>query len=439
MNRVQPAELRLALRQTVGMRSWPAPRAKHAVHASVSLPGSKSLTNRLLLLGALADAPTRLVAPLRARDTRLMADAVRVLGVDVHDDGDDVVVTPNALQGGRIDVGLAGTVMRFVPPVAALADGAVAFDGDEYARNRPMTNLLDGLRQLGAQIDDGGTGRLPFTVHGTGAVPGGQVRIDASATSQFVSGLLLAAARFDNGVEVVHAADRPVPSLPHIDMTIDVLRRAGVQAEQSASGIWQVAPGPISGGTHEIEPDLSNAAPFAAAAMVTDGEVRIPHWPHTTTQAGDALRELLAAMGADIALDADGLRVRGTGAITGIDANLRDVTELVTVIAALAALADSPSELTGLGHMRGHETDRLAALYAELSALGCDVTEHADGLTIRPTTLHGGTWHAYADHRMATAGVVLGLAVDGVEIDDIASTTKTLPDFPGLWSAMLAG
>ncbi len=421
------------------MPSWAAPRATSPVRASVALPGSKSLTNRLLVLAALAESPTRLVAPLRARDTLLMIEALRAFGVEVHDDAGDMVIIPRDLHGGRVDVGLAGTVMRFVPPVAALATGDVLFDGDEYARERPMANLLDGLRQLGVQVDDGGTGRLPFTVHGTGSTPGGRVQLDASATSQFISGLLLAGARYDKGVEVVHVGERAVPSQPHIDMTLDVLRRCGVEATAIDRSAWHVAPAVVRGGTHEIEPDLSNAAPFAAAALVTGGEVHIPHWPHATTQAGDSLRALVGAMGGDVRLDADGLWVRGTGVITGIDADLRDVSELVTVIAALAALADGPSQLRGLGHMRGHETDRLAALHTELTGLGGDVTEHADGLTIHPAPLHAGTWHAYADHRMATAGAVLGLAVDGVQVDDIGATTKTLPDFPGLWSAMLGG
>jgi 3-phosphoshikimate 1-carboxyvinyltransferase len=421
------------------MHSWAAPHATSPVRASVALPGSKSLTNRLLVLAALADAPTRLVAPLRARDTLLMVEALRALGVEVADDADDLVITPNPLRGADVDVGLAGTIMRFLPPAAALAAGDVAFDGDEYARERPMANLLNGLRQVGVRVDDGGTGRMPFTVHGSGSVAGGHVQIDASATSQFVSGLLLAGARYDKGLEIGHAGERAVPSQPHIEMTLDVLRRCGVDAGANGRTEWHVASGPVHGGTHEIEPDLSNAAPFAAAALVTAGEVHLPHWPHATTQAGDALRDLLGAMGGEVRLGDDGLRVRGTGTITGLDADLRDVSELVTVLAALAALADAPSHLRGLGHMRGHETDRLAALHTELSSLGCDVTEHADGLTIRPTPLHGGTWHAYADHRMATAGAVLGLAVDGVQVDDIASTSKTLPDFPGLWSAMLAG
>jgi 3-phosphoshikimate 1-carboxyvinyltransferase len=421
------------------MQSWAAPRAEHAVHGSVSLPGSKSLTNRLLLLAALGEGPSRLVAPLRARDTELMAGALRTLGVDVADDGADWVVSPGPLRAGHVDTGLAGTVMRFVPPIAALADGPVTFDGDAYARERPMATLLDGLRQLGVEIDDGGRGRLPFTVLGRGCVPGGIVHIDASASSQFVSGLLLAAARYDKGVEIVHTGEGMVPSQPHIDMTLAVLRAAGVDAHASGPNSWRVAPGPIAAGTRVVEPDLSNAAPFLAAALVTGGTVRVPGWPAETTQAGDALRELLATMGADVRLGRDGLTVRGTGAITGLVADLHDVGELTPVLAAIAALADSPSSFHGIGHLRGHETDRLAALCTELTRLGGDITEDPDGLTITPRPLHGGIWHAYADHRMATAGAVLGLVVDGVEIDDIACTTKTLPDFPGMWSGLLAG
>jgi 3-phosphoshikimate 1-carboxyvinyltransferase len=421
------------------MPSWAAPRAGRPVRATAVLPGSKSLTNRLLVLAALADGPSRLCAPLRARDTLLMADALRAVGVEVADDGPDWVITPAALHGGRIDTGLAGTVMRFLPPVAALASGDVEFDGDPYARERPMATLLDGLRQAGVIVDDGGRGRLPFTVRGTGAVAGGRVHIDASASSQFVSGLLLAGARFDKGVEVTHTGPAAVPSQPHIEMTLAVLRGAGVDAAETAPGVWTVAPGPIAAGEHVVEPDLSNAAPFLAAALVTGGSVTVPGWPAATTQAGDALRDLLAAMEAEVRLDDRGLTVTGTGRIAGLEADLHDVGELTPVLAALAALADSPSRFTGIGHLRGHETDRLAALCTELTALGGDVDEGSDGLVIRPRSLHGGTWHAYADHRMATAGAVLGLAVDGVEVDDIGCTTKTLPDFPGLWSALLAG
>jgi 3-phosphoshikimate 1-carboxyvinyltransferase len=171
--------------------------------------------------------------------------------------------------------------------------------------------------------------------------------------------------------------------------------------------------------------------------MVTGGEVHVPGWPARTTQPGDALRGLLAEMGADVALTTDGLTVRGTGSIGGLVADLRDVGELTPVLAAVAALADSESSFYGIGHLRGHETDRLAALCTELTRLGGAVTEQSDGLRIAPRRLHGGDWHAYADHRMATAGAVLGLVVDGVRVDDIAATSKTLPDFPAMWSAML--
>lgn len=427
------------MRQTVAVDSWAAPGASNPVRARVELPGSKSQTNRVLVVAAIAQGTSRIVGPLRARDTLLMAEALRTLGTAVVDDGSDWVVTPGTLHGGAVQTGLAGTVMRFVPPIAALADGPVLFDGDEYARERPMATLLHGLRQAGAIVDDAGRGRLPFTVHGMGAVPGGTVRIDASASSQFVSGLLLAGARFDQGIEVVHTGAGAVPSVPHIEMTLAVLRSAGVQAAGTGPGVWRVAPGVIASRDWRIEPDLSNAAPFLAAALVTGGSVTVPGWPATTTQAGDALRGLLAAMGAAVVRGDGGLTVSGSGDIVGLDADLHDVGELTPVLAAVAALAGSPSRLRGISHLRGHETDRLAALAAELTRLGGGVVEHCDGLSILPRPLHGGIWRAYGDHRMATAGALLGLVVEGVVVDDIACTTKTLPDFPGMWTTALGG
>jgi len=409
------------------------------VHAEVALPGSKSLTNRLLLLAAVADGPSRLTNPLRARDTELMAGALRALGTSIEADAADWLVTPQALHGGVVDTGLAGTVMRFVPPMAALADGDVTFDGDAYARERPMATLIDGLRQAGSEIDDGGRLTMPFTVRGHGRVDGGTVRIDASASSQFVSGLLLAGARYDKGIEVVHQGEGDVPSLPHIEMTLAVLSAAGVDATRTADGVWTVAPGPISARDAAVEPDLSNSGPFLAAALATGGTVRVPHWPASTTQAGDALRGLLAAMGASVRLENGVLTVSGTGEIRGIEADLHDVGELTPVLAALCALAAEPSTLYGIGHLRGHETDRLAALSTELTRLGGEVRELPDALLITPRGLHGGEWRAYADHRMATAGAVLGLVVDGVTVDDIECTSKTLPDFPGMWATMLDG
>lgn len=418
---------------------WTAPTASAPVDAVVRLPGSKSLTNRYLVLAALADGPSRLRAPLRSRDTLLMAAALRCLGARIDDEADDWVVTPSPLQGPtRVDCGLAGTIMRFLPPVAALATGDIHLDGDPRARERPMAPVLDALRALGAGIDDSGRGALPFTVHGRGSLRGGPVTLDASSSSQFVSGLLLAGARYDDGVTVRHVGP-PVPSQPHITMTVHALRERGVQVDDATPDVWAVTPGPIGAFDVEVEPDLSNAAPFLAAALVTGGRVTVPGWPQRTTQAGDGLRDILDAMGADVTLDRDGLTVRGTGEVTGLDVDLHDVGELTPVVAAIAALADSPSSLRGIAHLRGHETDRLAALAHELNALGGDVTETDDGLLIRPRPLQGGRFATYADHRIATAGAVLGLTVAGLEVEDVDTTAKTLPGFVDLWAGMLGG
>jgi len=418
---------------------WAAPTPEGPVSGEVVLPGSKSLTNRALVLAGLADEPSVVRGALRSRDTLLMAAALTALGSPVDTDEDDWTVTPGPLSGpASIDCGLAGTVMRFVPAVAALADGTVAFDGDPHARTRPMREILAALRGLGIAVDDDGRGTLPFLVHGRRKVAGGRVVIDASASSQFVSGLLLAGARYDEGVDVRHVG-APVPSLPHIDMTVAALRTHAVDVIDDEPDRWQVLPGPVRAVDVDVEPDLSNAAPFVAAAAVTGGTVTVAGWPRTTTQAGDRLREILRLMGAEVALDAHGLRVTGTGRLHGVDLDLREVGELTPAVAALAALADSPSVLRGVGHIRGHETDRLTALATELTRLGGDVTERPDGLEIRPVSLHGGVFRTYADHRMAHAGVILALAVPGIEVDDIATTSKTFLDFPAAWSAVVGG
>lgn len=422
------------------MSFWPAPHTDHAVHATVTLPGSKSITNRALILAALADRPSTLSGALRSRDTELMIGALRAMGTQIVGDADDLVVTPaKELHNATVDCGLAGTVMRFLPPVAALAHSNVAFFGDEQARRRPLATILNALRGLGVEID-GDT--VPFVVHGTGSVRGGEVSLDASGSSQFVSGLLLSAARFDSGITLRHEG-AALPSMPHIDMTVQMLRQTGVRVQAPADPrkeqVWTVQPGPIHAVDWEIEPDLSNATPFLAAAAVTGGEVIIPHWPQLTTQAGDVIREILVRMGAETRRSESGLSVHGPHALIGIDIDLHDVGELTPTVTALAALAESPSRLRGIAHLRGHETDRLAALTAEINRLGGKVTETEDGLTIDPAPLHGGQWHSYADHRMATAGAILGLRIPGVSIEDIGTTAKTLPNFVELWESMLAG
>ena len=429
---VSPASIATSI--TGPPAAWTAPVAARPVRATVSVPGSKSLTNRALILAAQATGPSLIIAPLRSRDTDLMAAALRALGVDVTDDGDNWLVTPHPLTGpANIDCGLAGTVMRFVPALAATATGTITVDGDEAARRRPMATVLDALRALGARIDGDA---LPFTLHGTGALRGGTVLIDASASSQFVSGLLLSGPAFTEGVRVVHEG-AAVPSLPHIEMTVETLRSVGVTVDDSRPDEWRVEPGPVAPWTAVIEPDLSNATPFLAAAAVTGGVVTVPHWPAVTHQAGDAIRGILTAMGATVELTANGLTVAGPNTLRGLDIDLHDVGELTPTIAAVALFADGDSVLRGIGHLRGHETDRLAAMAADIAALGGQVDQSADGLTIHPGPLHGGPWASFADHRMATAGAIVGLRVPGVLVDDIATTAKTLPGFDRMWAHML--
>ncbi|WP_134742040.1 3-phosphoshikimate 1-carboxyvinyltransferase [Nocardioides sp. 503] len=416
---------------------WPAPRAHDPVDVVVSLPGSKSLTNRALVLAAISDGPSVVRRALRSRDTSLMAAALSSLGASVDTSGEDWRVTPGVLAGdAEVDCGLAGTVMRFVPPVAGLSTGTVAFDGDPHMRQRPVGQVLGALASLGIRVEDEGRGSLPFRVHGTGHVRGGTVVVDASGSSQFVSALLLAGARYEHGVDVRHDG-KPVPSLPHIDMTVAMLREHDVAVDDADANRWSVAPGPVQALDHLIEPDLSNAAPFLALAALSGGSVTVRDWPRATTQAGDALREILTLMGCEVGFVEEGLRVRGPERLQGIDHDLHDVGELAPAVAALCALAETPSHLRGIAHIRGHETDRLAALATELGALGADVTEHADGLSIRPAPLHGGVFHTYADHRMAHAGVIVAAAVDGVLVEDVDTTAKTFPDFARFWASLL--
>lgn len=438
---------------------WPAPHPVRALSATVPLPGSKSLTGRELILAALADGPGILHAPLHSRDTWLMAEALRALGItieEIHSSrntyGPDLRITPVAELIGSTSIacGLAGTVMRFMPAVAALALGPVSFDGDLYARKRPMRPVLEALRALGADISDDGRGALPFTVHGGGSLRGGRVEVDASLSSQFVSGLLLAAPRFDEGVHVVHTGER-LPSVPHIEMTLEALRQRGVVAETVAPNEWRVQPGPIRATQLMIESDLSNAAPFLAAALAAGGSVSVPNWPTSTTQVGDQLRALLPAFGATVTTQSTGdtqtITVQSNGAINGVDLHVPEAGELSPTLVGLAALAAHgtgvgdgvSSRITGIGHIRHHETDRIAALVTEINKLGGNAVELEDGIAVHPATIHGGTWGAYADHRMATTGAVMGLRVQGISVDDIESTSKTLPQFVELWEGLASG
>jgi len=441
---------------------WLTPAASAAVSASVRLPGSKSMTNRALVLAALADAPTTIVGPLEARDTALMTAAITALGatVDTRQQAGNGTggqpswtVKPGWRSGTtRVDVGNAGTVLRFVPPAAALTTADVEFGGDARAAERPVGQLLAGLRQAGVEIADGGRGAVPFIVRGRGRVAGGNVTLDASSSSQLVSGLMLAAPRYERGLQITHQGGR-VPSAPHIAMTVAMLIAAGANVEPGTADSpagpagspprvpdrWLVRPGRLAPGTITVEPDLSNAAPFLAAALVTGGRLTIPGWPAVSLQAAGQIADVLSQMGALVRPSPTGLAIEGTGKIHGITADLRDINELVPVLTALAALADSPSEFTGIAHMRQHETDRLAALAQEIGALGGHVIELPDGLAVRPRPLRAGSepFDSHDDHRLVMAAAVLGLAVPGVRVRNAATVGKTFPAFRSLWLQML--
>lgn len=422
---------------------WVAPTVSAPIAASIKLPGSKSLTNRELVLAALADSPTELIEPLVSRDSELMIAALTSLGARFELRTDSILVSPidstKAADAVAIDCGLAGTVMRFAPPLAGLHTGSVEFDGDEAAKRRPMATTIDSLRALGVSVEQPATsaGRLPFTVSSNGSIRGGELEIDASESSQFVSGLLLAAARFEDGLTLTHRGEH-LPSMPHIEMTLDCLQKRGVDARQTAEATWRVEPGAIAGGRVVIEPDLSNAGPFLAAAMVAGGSVTIAHWPTSTTQVGDHFESILTQIGATVVRDERGLTLSADGRIRGIDIDLSIGGELAPVIAVLAALAETPSRISGIAHLRGHETDRLAALTAEINRAGGNCRETEDGLAIEPSAnLHGCDWLSYEDHRMATAGAIMGLRVPGIRVENIGTTAKTMPEFTKLWAELL--
>lgn len=433
----------------VHMTNWSAPfrsgltSVGEPINAKITIPGSKSATNRALILAAIAKTPSRLRKPLSSRDADLMVKGLQSLGCKIDEikteQGFDYQITPHKLSGPtQIDVGNAGTVMRFLPPIASLATGLVHFDGDARSHKRPLEPVIKALEQLGASIEHGNKYRLPLTINGSGEIKGGEVEVDASASSQFISALMLLGPSTKNGLTIKNIG-KTLPSMPHIEMTIQMLRQFGATVEVNKNS-WKVISGDLLGQDLTIEPDLSNAAPFMAAAMICGGSVEILDWPKSTSQPGDQLRDIYAKMGAKIERSNEGLKISGSGTISGIDIDLHDVGELTPSIAAVAALASSPSTLRGIAHLRLHETDRLTALASEINNLGGDVTEGPGELLIKPSKLVASQiFKSYEDHRMATAGAIMGLAVKDLIVENIETTKKTLPDFPGMWQEMLNG
>ena len=418
---------------------WAAPhRGNSPVSATLTIPGSKSVTNRALILAALCDSPSILRRPLHSRDSALMIAGLKAIGVGIESASNgDLTITPGELYGpAGVDVGNAGTVMRFLPPVAAMAKGIIHFDGDARSHERPLGPVIKALESLGVSIEHGSRYSLPMTINANGRLKGGTVEVDATLSSQFISALLLVAPATLEGITVKHIGTS-LPSLPHIEMTIAMLREKGVEVIVGDNQ-WIVKPAVMHGSDQVIEPDLSNAAPFMGAAMISGGTVVIRDWPHSTTQPGDELRSIFTQMGARVEFRGSDLAITGDQ-IHGIDIDLHDVGELTPSIAALCVFADSPSYLRGIAHLRTHETDRLTALATEINNLGGEVIEEPSALRIIPKPLHAGVFHTYDDHRLATAGAMIGLRIPGIEVENIETTRKTLPDFPGAWAELLNG
>lgn len=419
---------------------WLAARAGGPVSGRVVVPGSKSQTNRALLLAGLAQSPSDLDGVLDSRDTELMRAGLAGLGVGFQDlaPGRVRVLPPHELHdaSSAIDCGLAGTVMRFLPAAAALAPGSTRFIGDPAASARPVAPVLDALRQLGVGVD---ADRLPFCLDVPPTLTGRRVTIDSSGSSQFISALLLSGARYPGGLDLRHVGPS-IPSAPHIQMTCQMLAERGVHVETPEADHWLIAPGPVAALDATVEPDLTNAAVFLAAAMATGGSVSVPGWPGRTTQPGAEFLDIARLMGAAVDLSDQTVTVTGPPQLNGTDIDLHEASELTPVVAALAVLAEGRTEIRGVAHIRGHETDRLAALEAELSALGAVIRQTPDGLVIEghgPGSLHGAEVCCHADHRMAHAEALIGLVADGVVLDDITCTSKTMPGFPRMWLGLV--
>lgn len=443
--------------ETVMREYWLAPQTEGPLYSTVVLPGSKSQTSRAFVIGSIAQKPLEVTGALASRDTYLAACAMEQFGARFTFDDEGTTLTihpPETLRGGgTINCGLAGTVMRFGSALAAFTDGQTTLVGDEAASHRPLKPLMDSLKSLGAKVEYGGRkGYLPVTITGVEAPSrrkaarkarkhslGSPVRVDTSSSSQYLSALLLASPLIPESI--VLRAEGRLPSWPYVAMSIDMLADQDVNVRRVSSWSWRTDPVRPAGNPIDIEPDLSNAGPFLAAALLAGGSVTIKDWPVRTDQVGKYWLELLPQFGASVALSGNGLTVTAPQGLTweGLELDLGPCGELAPTVAALCLFATTPSTLIGISHLRGHETDRLEALVTEIKRLGGSAQETYDGLHIIPAPLHGAALESYEDHRMATFGAIVGLRVPGCGVADIGTTAKTLPDFPQRWAAMLTG
>lgn len=408
----------------------------------VVLPGSKSITNRALVAASLATGRSVITNALDAEDTRAMIDCCRGLGAVIDGEpGAGALIVDGT--GGEVDaagatlwVRQSGTTARFLLPLAARSLGGATVDGDGQIRARPQGDLLAALESLGARIEDADDGRLPVRF-GPATLRGGTVRIPASASSQFVSGLLLCAPTLPVGLEIELTGD--IVSAPYLEMTVAVMRRFGARVETDSHRRYLVEPGGYRATELAVEPDASTASYFFAAAAACGGRVGVVGLGADSIQGDTAFVDVLEGMGATVARGADRIEVRGPETLTGIEVSMRDCSDTAPTLAAIAPLAEGTVRVREIGFIRAKESDRIAAVVAELGRLGVEATDDGDGFTVVPGTPHGGVVETYDDHRIAMAFTVLGLAVPGVRIADPECVTKTFPAFFDAVDALRAG
>ncbi|HVB06183.1 MAG TPA: 3-phosphoshikimate 1-carboxyvinyltransferase [Acidimicrobiales bacterium] len=400
------------------------------IDADVELPGSKSITNRALLAAALARGHSSLSRVLLADDTEAMLDCARALGAVVDHDPAAATAEIEGIDGALPPTGTAfarqsGTTARFVAPVVALARGPWRLDGDPQLAARPMGDLFSALRALGAVVGEAPAGRsLPVEI--SGPIVGRRASVSGEVSSQFLSGLLLAAPLAPEGLEIT--VEGALVSAPYVAMTAAVMRDFGAQVDAEGRR-YRVAPGGYRGASLAIEPDASAASYFFAAAAIGGGRVAVDGLGSDSVQGDLAFVEVLAAMGAAVSSSPRATEVRGPRRLGGVSVDCGSFSDTVPTLAVVAAFAEGPTEIRGVGFIRAKESDRIGAVVSELGRCGVEVREDPDGLTVFPSAAHGALVRTHGDHRIAMAFSVLGLFVPGIEIDDPGCVAKTFPEF----------
>ncbi len=401
--------------------------------ATIRVPGSKSVTNRALIIAALADGHSRILNPLFSDDSYWLMDALVRLGIDVRADGErgEVYVSGQSgvirTSGTDLFVGNAGTVARFLPPVLALGRGPYSVDGVPRMRERPVADLVDAMRQLGAAVDYAGKhGRFPLTIRG-GGIPGGEARVSASKSSQFISGLLMAAPYAEAPVTLLAEGRK---EWPYVGITVALMRAFGVEVDE-AHGRFAVDPAFYTARDYEVEPDASGASYFMAAAAVTGGRVRILGLGSSSPQGDLRFAEVLRDMGCRVEIAPDSVEVLGPDRLQGVEVDMNAFSDTMITLAAISPFATGPTTIENVGHTRLQETDRLSAVATELNRLGMKTQTTSSSIRIIPNTIKPGVVRTYGDHRMAMAFAITGLVASGIRIGDPGCVTKTFPGYFG--------